>query len=244
MSQGVAQMKTTFTVLPKLKELSTAAMSAQGKNQNQYFEKTLAIEIENLHKALPHANDPKVTQYIKRSLQLYTGESGRMSPLRLDLSETLVSRVSDICKDRGVPRDAFINRVLLLCFLPQKKLLEWLSLDLQPALKEWSIEFAMERIVGRGLEPLNPLGPLISALDHERICRPEYESGVAYLYRFPIFMHEPRRLRTVARHKKTLKDGYTKVNMNPHRTAWAVTCCATPEELQDSVDPSDDFDLI
>lgn len=73
----------------------------------------IALEIDHLREDLAQPNSQAARRHIEHHLRaLLSGSNGRQ--LSLALSPATVQRLEDACAEKNVPREAFLNRVILL----------------------------------------------------------------------------------------------------------------------------------
>lgn len=77
--------------------------------RDAYLDKALRIEARLLKEEVTMPNSDKAKSYVAENLKQL-----RLKPLNLLLSTETVELVSEICKEKNIPRDVFINRVFLL----------------------------------------------------------------------------------------------------------------------------------
>lgn len=84
-------------------------MEAACLKRDAYLDKALRIEAEYLRKEIATSNSDKAKNYIAAQL----GDL-KLKPLNLLLSTETVDLINEVCKEKNVPRDAFMNRFFLL----------------------------------------------------------------------------------------------------------------------------------
>lgn len=77
--------------------------------RDAYLDKALRIEAGLLREEVTTPNSDKAKTYIAENLKQL-----RLKQLNLLLSTETVELMNDVCKEKNIPRDAFINRVFLL----------------------------------------------------------------------------------------------------------------------------------
>lgn len=77
--------------------------------RDAYLDKALRIEARLLKEEVTMPNSDKAKSYVAENLKQL-----RLKPLNLLLSTETVELVSEVCKEKNIPRDVFINRVFLL----------------------------------------------------------------------------------------------------------------------------------
>lgn len=77
--------------------------------RDAYLDKALRCEAELLRNEMETPNSDRAKAYIADNLKQL-----RLKPLNLLLSQETVKLINDVCNEKNVPRDAFINRFCLL----------------------------------------------------------------------------------------------------------------------------------
>lgn len=77
--------------------------------RDAYLDKALRVETEFLRKEIATPNSDKAKNYIASQLS-----DLKLKPLNLLLSTETVDLINEVCKEKNVPRDAFLNRFFLL----------------------------------------------------------------------------------------------------------------------------------
>ena len=77
--------------------------------RDAYLDKALQIEAGFLREEVTTPNSDKAKSYIADNLKQL-----KLKPLNLLLSTETVELMNEVCKEKNIPRDAFINRVFLL----------------------------------------------------------------------------------------------------------------------------------
>ncbi len=84
-------------------------MEAACLKRDAYLDKALRVEAEFLRKEIATPNSDKAKSYIAAQLS-----DLKLKPLNLLLSTETVDLINEVCKEKNVPRDAFMNRFFLL----------------------------------------------------------------------------------------------------------------------------------
>lgn len=90
-------------------------MEAACLKRDAYLDKALRVEAEYLRKEIATPNSDKAKNYIAAQL----GDL-KLKPLNLLLSTETVDLINEVCKEKNVPRDAFMNRFFLLLIASDK----------------------------------------------------------------------------------------------------------------------------
>lgn len=77
--------------------------------RDAYLDRALKIEAGFLRKEVPTPNSEKAKCFIVDNLKKL-----KLKPLNLLLSVETVELINEVCKEKNIPRDAFINRFILL----------------------------------------------------------------------------------------------------------------------------------
>jgi|GEM_PF-6293007 len=77
--------------------------------RDAYLDKALRLEADFLRAEVTMPNSDKAKNYIADNLKQL-----KLKPLNLLLSTETVELMNNVCKEKNIPRDAFINRVFLL----------------------------------------------------------------------------------------------------------------------------------
>lgn len=77
--------------------------------RDAYLDKALRLEAGFLRAEVTTPNSDKAKSYIANNLKQL-----KLKPLNLLLSSETVELMNDVCKEKNIPRDAFINRFFLL----------------------------------------------------------------------------------------------------------------------------------
>lgn len=84
-------------------------MDAACLKRDAYLDKALRCEAELLREEITSPNSERAKTFIADNLKQL-----RLKPLNLLLSQETVELINDVCKEKNVPRDVFINRFCLL----------------------------------------------------------------------------------------------------------------------------------
>ncbi len=85
--------------------------------RDAYLDVVLWKEAELLEKEMPQANTPEAKRYLSKQLKL---KEFKRTPVSFSLSESTVKAMDEACSARRIPRDSFINRVILLLLVADK----------------------------------------------------------------------------------------------------------------------------
>jgi hypothetical protein len=104
-----SKTKVLVNVHKPLIELMKCKFDAACLKRDAYLDKALLIEAGLLKKEVTTPNSDTSKSYIVENLKKL-----RLKPLNLLLSTETVQLINEVCQEKNVPRDAFINRVFLL----------------------------------------------------------------------------------------------------------------------------------
>ena len=110
-------------------------MEAACLKRDAYLDKALRVEAEFLRKEIATPNSDKAKNYIAAQL----GDL-KLKPLNLLLSTETVDLINEVCKEKNVPRDAFMNRFFLLLIASDKILTCLFCEFLSKYLQNWDLE--------------------------------------------------------------------------------------------------------
>lgn len=99
-----AKMVMTVRVNKKLATAFSSFMEEIGLRRDVYLNKLLPDEVERLSKLPPHSE--RAAKYARLNWQMLPEKDARLS-LKLDTS--LVNRITEVCREKGIPRDQFIE---------------------------------------------------------------------------------------------------------------------------------------
>jgi hypothetical protein len=85
--------------------------------RDAYLDKAIRIEADFLRKEVTMLNSDKAKSYIIENLKQL-----KLKPLNLLLSIETAELMNEVCKEKNIPRDAFINRFFLLLIASDKVL--------------------------------------------------------------------------------------------------------------------------
>jgi hypothetical protein len=100
--------KVLVNVYEPLIDIMKTKMDAACLKRDAYLDKALRCESSFLQE-MPISNSDKAKNYITENLRQL-----KLKPLNLLLSTETIDLMNTVCKEKNVPRDAFINRVFLL----------------------------------------------------------------------------------------------------------------------------------
>jgi len=74
---------------------------------------TLKLELPRVRDELPHANTPRVRRFIESSLRRLFASAGAVQTT-LALEPWTAALLTDVCDEKNIPREALLNRLVLL----------------------------------------------------------------------------------------------------------------------------------
>jgi hypothetical protein len=95
-------------------------LAAACLQRDAYLDRVFAHEVLMLENELPEPNSEETQQALRKHLR----EIRDRVPINFTLSHSTVNALDDVCKRKRVPRDCFINRVLLFLVAPQPGLFD------------------------------------------------------------------------------------------------------------------------
>ncbi len=81
--------------------------------RDAFLERVISNEVEFLSKEVKIPNSEAARRCIEDNLNLLDRR-----PLNLTLTKSTVGRMEEVCREKNIPRDAFINRILLCLVAP------------------------------------------------------------------------------------------------------------------------------
>lgn len=81
--------------------------------RDTYLDRVLAHEADMLLREVPRSNSPLAHKFLQRKMRELPAKK-----VNLTLSQGTVYRINQACKDRNIPRDCFINRVIWMLVAP------------------------------------------------------------------------------------------------------------------------------
>lgn len=108
-SKNENKIKTVFNIYEPLIPLMKSKLDEACLKRDVYLDKALLCESDFLRKEVTTPNSVKAKNYILKSLKEL-----ELKPVNLLLSKETVDLMNEVCKEKNIPRDAFVNRVFLL----------------------------------------------------------------------------------------------------------------------------------
>ena len=103
--------KLTIQIWDRLFNLLEKRTAEICQRRDALLERVIANEIDHLREDLPMANSKAARAHIEHHLKLLLSASKRQ--VTLSLSPDTANRLDAICTEKNVPREAFLNRVIL-----------------------------------------------------------------------------------------------------------------------------------
>jgi hypothetical protein len=110
--------KLTVRVWQQLLDLLTERTDAICFRRDQLLERVIAHEIDHLVADIPEPNSSAARAHIEHHFKLLLGSGGKQ--ISLALSQELAKRLDAACTEKNVPRESFLNRVILLLIAKPK----------------------------------------------------------------------------------------------------------------------------
>lgn len=111
MSKGAVRSKLTIRVWERLFNLLEDRTEKICQRRDALLERVIAHEIDYLRKDLPEPNSAVARAHIEHHLKLLL--QGSSKQISLSLSPTTAEKLDTVCRKKNVPREAFLNRVIL-----------------------------------------------------------------------------------------------------------------------------------
>lgn len=103
--------KLTIQIWDRLFNLLEQRTAEICQRRDALLERVIANEIDHLRDDLPVANSEAARAHIEHHLKLLL--SGSKRQITLSLSPDTATRLDEVCTEKNVPREAFLNRVIL-----------------------------------------------------------------------------------------------------------------------------------
>lgn len=113
-------MRITAQVWKPLLPLLNEKLAASCLQRDAYLDRVFAHEASMLDKEVPEPNSEEVQQMLRKHLR----DIRDRVPQNFTFSEITVQLLNDVCDRKRVPRDCFINRVLLFLVARQPDLVD------------------------------------------------------------------------------------------------------------------------
>lgn len=236
------ELNFTFSLLKNVDRDFAIAIDQGCYLKKALLTRLLTVEIERLNAALPVASDASIKSHVRAQQNSPVLKSSWI-PHQVSLPANLVRRVQEVCQEKGVVRDAFVNRVLFLATAKQSVIDHHFGLHEFATCDYFSDEYfnkdrAYELTMQRLTVPVDPLASLEWALSDSG------DSGWAepgYLYRKKLFefFGKPK-TRDLESAKVLAEDerNTESARLKRHLILWSLTCWAEPVDLQ-----TPEFDL-
>lgn len=200
----------------------------------------LELEIGRLDAAIDTPIPKKVAQFIRETQNEGALKKAWVADQVL-LPSPLVDRIQEVCKNKGVVRDAWVNRVLFLAtatklfdaLMPLDELAHFDYFKDSTSNRQDAVELASRRLTA-AVDPLFRLHDAFREIDE-----PE-EQGPWDLYRFKVFAarRKPRKpMPNSQNSEQSDKDRALHIDWMLHKFAWCITCWAEMEDLGQLEEP-------
>ncbi len=234
----------SFNLFTEVERDFEAALLNGCYQKKALLKRLLEIEIERLDEAIETPVAERVTQFIRHT-QIDGGLRTRWVPHQVQLPSSLVNRIQEVCKNKGILRDAWVNRVLFLATATKlfDGLMPFLEIEQFEYFKNESdnrrdaVELKMRRLTA----PLDPLSDLHDALNNS-VGTDDIEEPW-FLYRYKIFSDHRHPKKPFPPVADAQLNGESKALRNRwlvHKFAWCITCWAEIGDL----DQLEDIDLM
>lgn len=234
----------SFSLFKAVERDFDAAVKNGCYQKKALLNKLFTIEIERLDAAIDTPVPQEVTRHVReaqndRSLT----KRGMWATQQVQLPATLVNRIQDVCKNKGVVRDAWVNRVLFLAtgttlfnrLMPLDEIEEFQYFQDNHSNRQDAIELTTQRLTS-SLDPLSRL--------HEAILEEPGIDEPRDLYRIKLFSHwQPKKpMPHILDTPQSETDKVQRYQWISHQFAWCITCWAEIEDLAQPEEP--DWDDI
>lgn len=226
----------SFSLFKAVEHDFEAAIKNGCYHRKALLTKLLTIEIERLETAIVTAVPQEVTRRI-REMQNDPLLKTKWVSQQVQLPSTLVDRIQEVCKNKGVVRDAWVNRVLFLAtgtklfnaLMPLNEFEKFEYFGDNRDNREANVELTAQRLTG----PLDPLCRL-----HDAIVEPGEEEPQD-LYKIRLFSkwHPKKPLPRAPGTQEIQKDEKLRIQWLLHKFAWCITCWAEIEDLPELEEP-------
>lgn len=235
----------SFKLLKPVDRDFEAALQKGCFQKKALLARLLELEIERLDVAIDTPCPEKVTKFIRETQNEGALKKAWVADQVL-LPSPLVDRIQEVCKSKGILRDAWVNRVLFLAtatklfdaLMPLDELAHFDYFKDNTSNREDAVELVSQRLTAL----VDPLGRLHAAF--REIDDPE-EEGPWDLYRFKVFAarRKPRKsMPNLQDSEQSDRDRTLRINWMIHKFAWCITCWAEVEDLDQLEEPDyDDF---
>jgi hypothetical protein len=234
----------SFSLLKAVERDFEAAIKSGCYQKKALLNKLFAIEIERLDAAIDTSVPQEITRHVRETQNDPSLTKRKMwVAQQVQLPSTLVDRIQDVCKNKGVVRDAWVNRVLFLAtgnrlfnqLLPLDELEESQYFGDNRNNRQDAMKLTTQRLTA-SLDPLSRLHEAI--LDEPGIDEPRD------LYRIKLFTKwRPKKpMSNILDTPQSEQDKGLRNQWLRHQFAWCITCWAEIEDLAQSEEP--DWDDI
>lgn len=112
MKNNTPRSKLTVRIWDRLFNLLEERTSEICLRRDALLERVIDREIDRLREELPEPNSDVARAHIEHHLKLLIG--GSKKQITLSLSPNTATKLEEICSEKNVPREAFLNRLILL----------------------------------------------------------------------------------------------------------------------------------
>lgn len=220
----------TFQLLPFIDRDLATAIEQGCFLKKALLARILSKEIERLNDAITVPCSAEVKSFV-RAQQNHPMLKERWKEHQVLLPTQLVARIQEVCANKGVIRDAFVNRALFLATARISQIESFFALDEFKNSeyfndKTWNREAAYDGVWDRLGGALDPIAGIHRALVSS--LEPEWTSP-GYLYRQKIFVQhpEPKEDKPTSYESKASEESKAvRRRWEMHLIFWCMTCWA------------------
>jgi hypothetical protein len=119
MNEKPNKQKMVVSIWEPLYEQLNRRIDSALVQRDAFLDRVFAHESEMLDVEIPVPNSEEHRKILAKHLRAL-----QRHPVTLNLSDATVNAINDVCERKRIPRDSFINRVLLFLVVPQPKFFE------------------------------------------------------------------------------------------------------------------------
>ena len=86
--------------------------------RDQLITRTLALELPRIQIEIPYKNSPEARRYIEAHLRTLYASGGGATQYSLALDSAVAAQLEQVCAEKNIPREALLNRLLMLLGAP------------------------------------------------------------------------------------------------------------------------------
>jgi hypothetical protein len=112
MDTKMPRAKLTIAIWDRLFSLLEERTETCHQRRDSLLEHVIALEIDHLRDDLPQANSGPARSHIEHHLKLLLTDAKKQ--MSLSLSPETALKLEAVCREKNVPRESFLNRIILL----------------------------------------------------------------------------------------------------------------------------------